>query len=82
MMVANKSVIKVRMVQCALRHLKEVAWAEDKLLQVNSKIMLFKTITIVWEKFPDGYFRVKIVCGKIFSSLGHPIKIFNNELLN
>ena len=27
------------------------------------------TITVVWEKFTVGYFRVKIVYGKIFSSL-------------
>ena len=26
--------------------------------------------TIVWEKFTIGYFRVKIVHGKIFTSLG------------
>ena len=26
--------------------------------------------TVVWEKFTVGYFRVKIVRGKIFSSLG------------
>ena len=27
------------------------------------------TVTVVWGKFTVGYFRVKIVCGKIFSSL-------------
>ena len=26
--------------------------------------------TVVWDKFTVGYFRVKIVHGKIFSSLG------------
>ena len=25
--------------------------------------------TVVWEKFTIGYFHMKIVCGKIFSSL-------------
>ena len=30
---------------------------------------LLKCSTVVWEKFTIGYFRVKVVCGKIFSSL-------------
>ena len=32
--------------------------------------------TIVWENFTVGYFHVKIVCGKIFPSLG----VSDNEL--
>ena len=28
------------------------------------------TYTVVWKKFTVGYFHVKFVCGKIFSSLG------------
>ena len=45
---------------CVLSHLKEeLAWAADERLQV---------ITIVWEKFTVGYFQMKIVCVKIFSS--------------
>ena len=30
---------------------------------------LLKCSTVVWEKFTIGYFRVKVVCGEIFSSL-------------
>ena len=36
--------------------------------------------TVVWEKLTVGYFHVKIVRGKIFSSLGVSDKFFNNEL--
>ena len=36
--------------------------------------------TVVLEKFTVAYFRVKIVCGKIFSSLGVSDENFNNEL--
>ena len=32
--------------------------------------LAFSACTIVWEKFTVGYFRVKVVLGKIFSSLG------------
>ena len=30
----------------------------------------FKLYTVVWKKFTVEYFRVKFVCGKIFSSFG------------
>ena len=33
-------------------------------------IMLQLETTVVWKKFTVGYFRVKFVRGKIFSSLG------------
>ena len=41
----------------------------------------FEDYRIVWEKFTIGYFRVKIVCGKIFSCLRVSDKNFlNNEV--
>ena len=33
--------------------------------------------TVVWKKFTVGHFHVKIVCGKIFSSLG----VYNEKIL-
>ena len=38
---------------------------------------LLNGVTVVWENFTVGYFRVKIVRGKIFSSLG----VFNKKIL-
>ena len=32
--------------------------------------------TVVWEEFTVGYFDVKIVCDKVFSSLGVSHEIF------
>ena len=36
---------------------------------VTGEVRWGRVITIVWKKFTVGYFRVKIVHGKIFSSL-------------
>ena len=45
----------------------------------NSYIGIMTTTnnTVVWEKFTDGYFCVKIVHGKIFFSTG----VFNKKIL-
>ena len=40
----------------------------------------FHIRTLVWERFTVEYFHVKILHGEIFLFLGHPTKIFNNEL--